>query len=68
MAPTDETSPHNAHTIMDNPADPVDWRTPLGLMKIPDPTIDPTIMAMPFIKPNWRSIVTLLLLLASPPF
>ena len=53
-----EMRPHNAQTMMDKPEDPADCKTPFGLMKIPEPTIEPTIIAIPSISPNWRSIAT----------
>jgi len=45
-----ETSPQRAQTMMDTAGEPADCRTPFGLMNMPDPTIDPTIMATPFLS------------------
>ena len=58
MAPMKVMTPHKDQIISERPAEPDDWRTPLGLMKIPEPTIEPIIIATPSSKPNRRSIAT----------
>ena len=60
MAPMKVMTPHKDQIISERPAEPDDWRTPLGLMKMPVPTIIliiiPTLSNNPNRRSNWPVI------------